>query len=57
MSDACSIRVVCRVRPLNSKEQASGNASVVKFPAQNAVEIGVRMEMRGERADDKRGQI
>ena len=43
MTDACSIKVVCRVRPLNSKEQASGNTSAVKFPAQNAVEVGNRV--------------
>ncbi|KAL5496206.1 hypothetical protein EMCRGX_G012444 [Ephydatia muelleri] len=43
MTDACNIKVVCRVRPLNSKEQASGNTSAVKFPAQNAVEVGNRV--------------
>lgn len=47
MTDACNIKVVCRVRPLNSKEQASGNTSAVKFPAQNAVEVGVRRGIRG----------
>ena len=43
MSDeAIRVKVVCRVRPLNEKERASGNESVVRFPSASCVAIGVR---------------
>ena len=36
----CSVRVVCRVRPLNQKEKDT-SAFSVKFPAENTVGIAV----------------
>ena len=41
MADTCCIRVVCRVRPLNSKEIASGSEFVTTFPAEKAVALKV----------------
>jgi len=40
--DGCRIRVVCRVRPLNAKEQDTSDF-VLKFPdSGNTIELGVR---------------
>ncbi|XP_064401804.1 kinesin heavy chain-like isoform X2 [Halichondria panicea] len=38
MDDSCRIRVVCRVRPLNTKEKANSDF-VVKFPSASTVEL------------------
>ena len=35
------IKVICRVRPLNSKERAAGNSFVVNFPTTNVISVGV----------------
>lgn len=43
MADTCCIRVVCRVRPLNSKEIASGSEFVTTFPAEKAVALKSRV--------------
>lgn len=40
--DTCRIKVVCRVRPLNPKEIASGSSFAVDFPGENVVAQGVR---------------
>ncbi len=40
MDDSCRIRVVCRVRPLNTKEKANSDF-VVKFPSASTVELTV----------------
>ncbi|XP_070567083.1 kinesin heavy chain-like isoform X2 [Ptychodera flava] len=48
MTDAaeCSIRVCCRVRPMNQSELAAGGKVVVKFPAdENAVSIAGKVWM------------
>ncbi len=39
-SSDCSVRVVCRVRPLNEKEKDT-SSFVVNFPAENSVGVGV----------------
>ena len=41
-NEAIRVKVVCRVRPLNEKERASGDESVVKFPTAACVTLGVR---------------
>ena len=38
-SDSCNIRVVCRVRPLNSKEVALGGEQCVTFPKPNVISL------------------
>ena len=40
-ADTCCIRVACRIRPLNSKEKASGSQFVVNFPRETSVSLGV----------------
>ncbi len=44
MDDSCKIRVVCRVRPLNTKEKANSDF-VVKFPSASTVELSVSTSM------------
>ena len=39
-SSDCSVKVVCRVRPLNEKEKDT-SSFVVNFPAENSVGVGV----------------
>ena len=42
MSDeAIRVKVVCRVRPLNEKERAAGDDSIVSFPSASCVALGV----------------
>ena len=38
-SGSCNIRVVCRVRPLNSKEVALGGEQCVTFPKPNVISV------------------
>jgi kinesin family protein 5 len=40
--EAIRVKVVCRVRPLNEKERASGDASIVNFPSPSCVALGQR---------------
>ena len=43
MSDeSIRVKVVCRVRPLNEKELASGDRTNVSFPSACCVALGVR---------------
>ena len=37
----CSIKVVCRVRPLNESEEKTGSKFVLKFPTDDSIMIGV----------------
>ena len=41
MAASDSIKVVCRVRPLNSKEQSNGSSFVVGFPSSTSVSLAV----------------
>ena len=41
MAASDSIKVVCRVRPLNSKEQSNGSSFVVGFPSSSSVSLAV----------------
>ena len=50
------MKVVCRVRPLNEKERASGDESVVKFPSSSCVALGVSRE-RGRGREREREQL
>ena len=46
MSDeAIRVKVVCRVRPLNEKERASGDKSCVSFPSASCVALGVSVHV------------
>lgn len=41
-ADECSIKVVCRFRPLNDAEEKAGSKFVVKFPgSEDCISIGV----------------
>ena len=40
--EAIRVKVVCRIRPLNEKERASGDSSIVSFPSSSCVALGVR---------------
>ena len=40
MDDTCRIRVVCRVRPLNAKEQAN-SSFVLRFPTNSTIDLAV----------------
>lgn len=42
----CSVRVVCRVRPLNEREKET-SSFVVKFPAESTVGLAVSAEIVG----------
>ena len=42
--EAIRVKVVCRVRPLNERERASGDASIVNFPSPSCVALGVRSQ-------------
>lgn len=37
----CSIKVICRVRPLNESEERTGSKFVLKFPTDESISIGV----------------
>ena len=41
MGDNESIKVICRVRPLNKSEEAAGSKFVLKFPSDESIGIGV----------------
>ncbi|BFZ02552.1 hypothetical protein BsWGS_05591 [Bradybaena similaris] len=45
MGDAseCSIKVICRVRPLNESEERAGSKFVLKFPTDESVNIGGKL--------------
>ena len=47
MADECNIKVVCRVRPLNSSEEKAGSKFTLKFPTDDSISAGV------SRADDE----
>ena len=36
-----TIKVVCRVRPLNSSEEKAGSKFVLKFPSEETISCGV----------------
>lgn len=36
-----TIKVVCRVRPLNSTEEKAGSKFVLKFPSEETISCGV----------------
>ena len=40
-ADECNIKVVCRVRPMNEGEIASGSSVCVKFVSDESVQLGV----------------
>ena len=42
----CSIKVVCRVRPLNDSEQMRGDKFIPKFQADDTIIITVRPIMQ-----------
>jgi len=35
------VRVLCRVRPLNSMEEKAGSKFVPKFPSEGSISVGV----------------
>lgn len=39
--DECSIKVVCRVRPLNESEEKTGSKFILKFPTDDSLSCGV----------------
>jgi len=39
-AEACNIKVVCRVRPLNATEEKAGSKFVLKFPTDDSISIG-----------------
>ena len=43
-SSDCSVRVVCRVRPLNEREKDT-SSFVVNFPSENSVGVGVSLNV------------
>ena len=47
--EAIRVKVVCRVRPLNEKERASGDEAVVRFPSASSVALGVRRQPASRR--------
>ena len=38
----CSVKVFCRVRPLNKSEEASNSKFIAKFPSEEAINVAVR---------------
>jgi len=44
-AEACNIKVVCRVRPLNATEEKAGSKFVLKFPTDDSISIGVSMSV------------
>ena len=47
-ADECGIKVVCRIRPLNSSEEKAGSKFVVKFPTEDSINCGVGIRMSRE---------
>ncbi|XP_069111571.1 kinesin heavy chain-like [Argopecten irradians] len=43
MGDECGIKVVCRVRPLNSSEEKTGSKFVLKFPTDDSINCGGKL--------------
>lgn len=41
--DECSIKVTCRVRPLNSQEEKAGSKFILKFPTDDSININVSL--------------
>ncbi|CAG5116519.1 unnamed protein product, partial [Candidula unifasciata] len=39
----CSIKVICRVRPLNESEERAGSKFVLKFPTDDSVTVGGKL--------------
>ena len=37
----CSVKVMCRVRPLNQSEEKAGSKFVLKFPSDDSISISV----------------
>ena len=37
----CSVKVMCRVRPLNQSEEKAGSKFVLKFPSETSIAISV----------------
>ena len=44
-ADECNIKVVCRVRPMNENEVASGSGVCVKFVNDEQVQLGVSIKL------------
>lgn len=44
-ADECNIKVVCRVRPMNENEIASGSGVCVKFVNDEQVQLGVSIKL------------
>ncbi|KAK3587814.1 hypothetical protein CHS0354_019680 [Potamilus streckersoni] len=44
----CSIKVICRVRPLNDAEEKAGSKFILKFPTDDSIGIGQGPESRRE---------
>ena len=44
-ADECNIKVVCRVRPMNSSELASKSTVATKFQGDDTVSMGVSCEL------------
>ncbi|XP_061193729.1 kinesin heavy chain-like isoform X1 [Saccostrea echinata] len=42
-ADECGIKVVCRIRPLNSSEEKAGSKFVVKFPTEDSINCGGKL--------------
>jgi hypothetical protein len=41
--DECSIKVTCRVRPLNAQEEKAGSKFILKFPTDDSININVSL--------------
>ena len=39
--ESCNIKVICRVRPLNEREEAAGSKFILKFPTEDSIVIAV----------------
>ena len=44
-NEAIRVKVVCRVRPLNEKELAAGDGSIVSFPSASCVALRVSLAL------------
>ena len=44
-SDECSIKVICRVRPLNAQEERAGSKFIAKFPTDDSISMGVSLKI------------
>ncbi|KAL5006438.1 hypothetical protein ScPMuIL_015244 [Solemya velum] len=43
VGDECSIKVICRIRPLNPSEERAGSKFVLKFPTDDSISVGNRV--------------